>query len=186
MNANNFGASLAQKTAQLQQYARAEMPRMASAKILRFIDGNFRAQGYQGQTFQPWKQNLRKGTILVKKGRLRRSFRCQILPDGSVRTFTNTPYAKIHNNGFKGTVTIKQHQRRKYTASKMGTGRFTKTGKERMKTIHTVTSSTQVRTHTRRVNIVRRQMIPTSTQDAPVLMASIKRDIVRSIKQIFN
>lgn len=186
MNTDNFSADLKQKTARLQQYMKVEAPKMASAKILRFIDGNFRAQGFQGATFLPWKENARRGTILIRKGRLRRSFRSKANNDGTVRTWSISKYAKVHNNGFNGKVTVNAHQRRKYTASKIGTGKFTKTGKERQKTIHTVTGVSSVKTHTRKVRIVKRQMMPTKMNQSPVLMNSIKREVLKEIKRIFN
>lgn len=186
MNTENFGSSLKSKTAALQQYMRADAPKMASAKILRFIDGNFRAQGWQGKTFKPWRPNKRKGTILIKKGHLRRSFKSTPINEGMVRTWSSSRYAKIHNNGFNGTINIPAHERRKLTVAKIETGKYTKAGKERQKTVHNVTGTTTVRSHTRRVNVARRQMMPTSTTDSPVLMSAIKREIAKTIKHIFS
>ena len=158
---------------------------MAARKTLRFINGNFRAQGYQGSSFQKWPANKRKGTILIKRGHLRRSFRQQIAP-GGVRTWSESPYARIHNEGFSGTVSVKAHTRSKYKAQKVGTGRFTKTGKERMRTVHTLSGSHAVSAHSRKVAMPKRQFMPTGSGDAGTLIKSIERDVVKKLQTIFS
>lgn len=185
MNAQNLPSHLRRQAKELERYVMTEFPGMAGRKILRFIDGNFRAQGWQGASFQRWKPNRRGGTILVRRGILRRSFR-QEVGAGSVRTYSTSPYAAIHNRGFRGTVSIKAHSRRKYEAQRIGTGRFTKTGRERKKTIHVQSGVIQVKAHTRKVNIPQRQMMPERYNDSPVLINSIKRDVIKTLKNIFN
>lgn len=185
MDAKNFPTDLRQKADLIREYANNGFPRMAGAKILRFIDGNFRAQGWQGSSFQPWKANARKGTILVKTGRLRGSI-SQTFGQREVVTFTSVPYAGIHNRGFSGTVTIPAHTRSKYAAVQVGTGRFTKSGTERTKTMHTITGSTQVKSHQRKINIDKRQFMPEKYNDSPVLINSIKRELVNSLKTLFK
>lgn len=69
---------------------------------VKFIDDNFKKQGFQGATFQPWVK--RKSTknanraILVKSGVLRRSIQ-QTNNSDSVKLSTDIPYARIHNEG---------------------------------------------------------------------------------------
>lgn len=185
MDAQSFNAELRRKTKELEQYALTEFPGMAGRKILRFINGNFRAQGWQGAGFQRWKPNRRGTTILIRKGLLRRSIRQQVTP-GAVRTWSDSRYAAVHNRGFKGTVRIKSFKRRIFTAQRVGTGKFTKTGKERKKTIHVQTGSTIVKAHSRKMNIVKRQFMPESSNDSPVLVNAIKRDTIKKLKTIFG
>lgn len=185
MTPEQFQANLQQRTAQLKNYFEAEFPRMAARKAIRFIDGNFRAQGWQGAAFQKWKANIRKGTVLIKTGRLRRSTKFETGPY-SARIYNDAPYARHHNRGFKGTVTVAAHTRNRYTAVRVGTGRFTAKGNERTRTVHQVSGTSRVRTHTRRVNNPRRQFMPESINDSPVLYDSIKRDVVAAITRIFN
>lgn len=185
MNANNIQADFNRKAAQLEAYARTGMPRMARDKTLRFIDNNFRGQGYYGRSLERWPANKRKGTILVNKGRLRRSFRSE-LGDGTIRIWTDTPYARTHNRGFNGTVNVSSFTRNKYTAGKVGTGRFTASGTERTRTVHTVSSTSQVKAHTRKMNTQKRQFMPESPADAPVLIGSIRREVIKTIKSIFS
>ena len=185
MNANEFAAELEKKTKALEKYARVEFPRMAGRKVLRFIDGNFRAQGWQGRSFLPWQRNKTNTTILIRRGTLRRSINMQT-SDGMVRIYTNCPYARVHNRGFNGTVTVKAFTRNKYTATRIGTGRYTKNGNERMKTVHQVSGSSQVKSHIRKMNTPRRQFMPESWDDSPVLVNALRRDVIKAIKQIFN
>ena len=185
MNINNFSAKVRRQAAELERYVNAVFPGMAGNKTLRFIDGNFRAQGWQGATFKGWKANARGSTILIRRGQLRRSFRLDARP-GYVRTWTNDPKAAVHNRGFKGTVTIREHKRRKYQKSRVGTGRFTRTGKERKKTVHVQTGMTTVKQHEREVNFPQRQFMPEKWNDSPVLVNSIRRQVTNDLKNIFK
>lgn len=185
MNPQQFNLKLHRQQQELKAYMYNQFPGSAAIKTLRFIDGNFRAQGWQGQTFQRWKKNTRDGTILVKKGHLRRSFRQEIQP-GQVRTYSSSKYAAIHNRGFNGTVNIGAHERRKYTASRIGTGKFNKNGTERMKTIHTESGRVNVKAHTRKMNIPKRQFMPEHWNDSPILVNAIRRDLQNELKRIFN
>lgn len=185
MTPQHFQAETQRKAKELENYIVNVFPQRAGKIALRFIDGNFRAQGWQGQRFSLWKPNKRNGTILVDKGRLRRSIHFRTAP-GQVSVFSNSPYAAVHNRGFNGTVTVKEHTRYKYVAQKIGTGRFNKSGTERLKTIHTVASSSDVSSHTRKMNIEKRQFMPEGQNGSPVFANAIRREIVREIKQIFK
>jgi len=82
---------------------------------LKFIDDNWRLQGFQGTSFQPW-QKLKNAprptrSILVNTGTLRRSFRKQDSTDHTT-LYTDIPYARVHNEGFHGP---------QYVRSRMGT-----------------------------------------------------------------
>lgn len=190
MNPNQFTDGLRRATEQLQRYMRDEAPRMVVDKTLRFVEGNFRAQGYQGSKFWYWP--LRKGEtksngrgLLRKSGRLRRGTRGETGPY-TARVYNATPYAAAHNRGFEGTVTVKAHNRNRYKAGKVGTGRYTKSGTERMKTVHTVTGTTQVKSHLRKMDIPKRQFMPENMNDSPVLREAIKREFVKQVKAIFQ
>lgn len=185
MDASKFPAAMQQAALELDRYMRDEFPRMAVSKTLRFVEGNFRAQGWQGRSFLPWSKTQRGGTILVKSGALRRSFHGQSSPY-QARVYSNSPYARVHNRGFNGTVRVKSYTRYKYTAIKQGTGRFTKSGAERTRTVHQVTGMTQVQAHERHMNIKKRQMLPESPGDSPILMDSIKRGLITGLKNIFK
>lgn len=185
MNANRFNAAINAKARRLHAYVRDEFPHMAVNKSKRFIDGNFRAQGWQGRNFEKWKKKRGKGTILIRSGRLRRSIRGESSPY-QARIYSDAPYAAVHNRGFRGTVQVRTHTRNRYTAQRIGTGLYNRNGTERRRTIHTVTGTSTVKAHLRKVNTARRQFMPESATDSPVLTNSIKRELINVIKTIFQ
>lgn len=66
MNPDQFKKHLEKKQAEFRNYVNTVFPKNAGEISLRFIDKNFRDQGWHGNTFQPWPSIKRKGTILVK------------------------------------------------------------------------------------------------------------------------
>lgn len=142
----------------------ASLPKLVGSEVRNFALDSFKRQGFLGDTFEPWKRRKsKKGAgraILVKTGRLRRGWRVQQANWNAVIIANDVPYAKAHNDGFfRKEVTVKEHQRNTFSRSKVGTGRFTKTGKERMKTVQSISGSVKVRQHKRRMSIPRRRMI---------------------------
>jgi len=71
---------------------------MVVRETIRFIDDNFRMQGWQGASFIPWQPNKKGTRILVHKGDLRRGFNYYPSP-GEVYFYNNIVYADIHNRG---------------------------------------------------------------------------------------
>lgn len=183
MQPEEFTKALNQKAKEVEQYAQAKFPTMAGNTTLRFIDGNFRAQGYQGATFKKWKKS--KGTTLVKSGRLR-SATYYTTQSGQATIKNNMPYAKVHNEGFKGTISIKAHTRNQYSKTQIGTGKFTKKGKERKKTMTYKSGESQVKAHTRKVNLPQRQFIPTKDNPSPVLNNAINREMTKDLIKIIK
>lgn len=173
------------KAKAFRNYYENVFPKRAGDMTLRFIDGNFRAQGWQGESFAPWKK-LKKATnktILVNRGRLKAGS-YYIMTEGGAFIKNNIPYARVHNEGFNGIVNIPLHERRKFKKTKVTTGKFTTKGTEKMKTVHSLDKKWDVKAHTRQMNIPKRQFFPTSQQDSPVLAAAIEKEITSSINQI--
>lgn len=160
---------------------------MIISKTLRFIDGNFRASGWQGKSFERWKENRKRTTTLVKSGLLRRSFNASKSGD-SIRFYTNVKYASIHNRGFSGNVQIAAHKRSKYSQSViMAVNDFTKSGRRKTKTITNKVGESNVVAHTRKVNVIQRQFAPIGDgSDSPVLIKSISRELERETLKILN
>lgn len=185
MNASDLPAHLRRKANAIERYAKGEWAGMAAKKIIRFVDGNFRAQGWQGRSFKKWQANSRGGTILIKRGHLRRSLQQEIRP-GQVRTWSNARYAAVHNRGFNGTVNVKAHQRRMYRRRRVTTGRFNRNGTPKKKTIHEVSNVVNVKAHVRKMNIAKRQFMPNDKfgNDAPVLVNSIRRQTAKDLKNL--
>lgn len=153
-------------------------PSMAGEKALRFINGNFRAQGYQGNSFNKWAAIKRKGTILVKTGNLRRSIRSEVRGMGVVAITSNAPYAKVHNEGFSGTVQVGPFKRR-ITGKAM---RYSVKTRKRLKDATYTKGFTDVSAHTRKVNIKQRQFAPITPYDSPVLNNAIRREIIKQLQ----
>lgn len=177
MNTKQFEKHIQQKAQELKKYAELRFPTEAGNTALRFIDGNFRAQGWQGGSFQRWKANKRKGRILVKKGHLRNATYYVVAP--GVATIRNTrPYAQIHNEGgsINKKVTVRAFVKKAYSRKKNN-------GRGRVK----VRSHT-VGTHTRQMNLTlpQRQFAPTPTSPSPVLNKAVERGIVRALNRILT
>lgn len=186
MTPEEFPNVLKAKAKQIENYANTRYPSVAGNIALRFINGNFRAQGFQGQSFERWKKSRKPhGSTLVVSGALRAGNYYTTQP-GQTTLKNNLPYAKAHNEGFNGTVTIKAHSRNKYSKAKKGTGKFTKTGKERMQTVTFKSGSSQVRAHQRKMNIPKRQFMPTHPNDSPILNNAIIRQVARDINLMMN
>lgn len=184
MSPQEFDILLKNKARQLEQYAMMKFPSTAGNIALRFIDGNFRAGGFQSAAFQRWKKSSSKGTTLVKSGALKAGSYYTTQP-GQATILNQLAYAKVHNEGFKGTVTIKAHTRNKYSKTKAGTGRFTKTGKERMQTLTYKSGEHQVKSHTRQMDIPKRQFMPIHSNDSPILNRAIVREVSKELQLIF-
>lgn len=183
MTPQEFEKMLLTKANEVRTYANNRFPSVAGNIALRFINGNFRAGGFQGATFKKWKKS--KGTTLVKTGALR-SANTYTTQEGKVTLKNNMPYAKVHNEGFKGTINIKAHTRNTYGKTKVGTGKFNKNGSERTKTLTQKTDERQVKAHTRNVDIEQRQFMPIKSNDSPVLNNAIQREVARELENIFK
>lgn len=114
--------------------------RDARVKLTSMFDNNFREQGFFGDKWVATKVSKtnkagKKGSILIVTGALRRSIRSYIRGNGVAFT-SHRPDASVHNEGGKGSVTVRRHTR---TSSK---GR-----------------SYDVRSHERATNIPQRQFI---------------------------
>ena len=140
----------------------------------KFFRASFKNQGFTDKIFIPWKK--KKGgkktrsfgdggkiagkAILVKSGNMRRQvYRTQSSQGQNfVLEFGNTvPYFKVHNDGFKGTVTIPEHTRRLFT--KVKTKFVTKKGKTQNTTVKTQKAVVKVSSHSRKMDIPRRRVI---------------------------
>ena len=183
MTPEEFERNLIAKANEIKAYAQSKFPSTAGNVALRFINGNFRAGGYQGATFAKWKPS--KGTTLVKSGALRAATYYTSQP-GQVTLKNNMPYAKVHNEGFEGSVSVKAHTRNSYAKTKVGTGKTTKKGKERTKTVTVKTGSKDISAHTRQMKIKQRQFMPIKSNDSPILTKAVSRAVANDLKQLFD
>lgn len=185
MKPQDFSKHLDSQAIKIKQYTMNRFPTKAGKIAERFVNGNFRAQGFQGTSFKKWKANKRGGTILIKTGKLRAGTFFTTQP-GQATIKNQMPYAKAHNEGFKKTVSVKAHTRNQYSKTKVGTGKFTKKGKERKLTMTMKSGETNVRAHTRKMNIEQRQFAPTKESPSPVLNNAIVREITKDLTEIMK
>ena len=179
---NNISNNMRKIAGRVKTYRDAVFPGMAGKKALRFIDGNFRKQSWEGI---PWKRRRggkrNKGrALLVDRGILRRGSNMRT-GSGTVTVFNYVKYAKAHNNGFNGTVSIPAHSRRlfgKFKASSLKTKKARLTKQER--------GTTNVRAHNRKMRLARRQFMPTVERPSPTLNREIDREVKLQMLKILK
>ena len=168
------------------------LPNKAATVAVNFSKERFRQQNWLGNTTQPWKKRKKEGkrdrgrAILVKTGNLKRDVHKISVTATTALIGTSKltgGYAKAHNEGYRGTVTVKSHKRHVY--SKVKEKYTTRNGKERSRTRKTIDSTTPagtVRSHKRRMNLVMRKFLGAS----PVMDKQINRmmaaELIRAIK----
>ncbi|WP_291122758.1 hypothetical protein [Flavobacterium sp. UBA6046] len=185
MSPDEFAKAIETKAKEIQNYANTRYPSVAGNIALRFINGNFRAGGFQGQSFERWKKGTKKsGTTLVITGALRAANYYTTQP-GQTTLKNDMPYARAHNEGFEGTVTIKAHTRHKHRGDLLKQKYTNKKGKTATRTIK-LTISEKVKSHSRKMNIPKRQFMPTNANDSPVLNNAITRQVARDLETIFK
>jgi phage gpG-like protein len=130
--------------------------KVAGSKVMRAVNGEVRSIAYD--MVARVKGDKLSGQVLnVRTGRLRRSINARITESTTgieAKVGTNVEYARAHEFGFKGTVTVKEHMRR---------------GK-------------RVRAHARNVNIPQRSFLrSTATEMRPEIDKRIARAIATGI-----
>lgn len=172
---------------QIEHYSMEEFPVMAGKKTLAFIDNRFRSQNWEGTPWPARKDRRNTRPLLIKTAALRRSFRMLInqtkgtTPRSSAKIYTNLKYARPHNEGFEGTVTVPAHYRRTYGKYKVSSLKSKKTRK-----IKTLSGRVLVKEHTRRMVIPKRQFMPRTQTDSVTLANSIRTQARNDIFAILN
>lgn len=139
-------------------------------EVVNFTQENFKKQRFQNSGEKNWKarkpnrdsKKRQSRAVLIDSGRLFRSIRITQKTRNSVRVGTDVPYAKVHNEGFKGKV--KQRVRR-HTRTRRGNSHSVKSHNRNMK-----------------LNIPKRKFLGKSY----ILNRRIARRVVRLIKKSFK
>lgn len=187
-----------QRTIQNLEVAYSRISQGVATVAVNFFKERFRAQNWADTRTEPWKkrkdnphwarkkERSNNRAILIKTGRLRRSIRkISVTPD-LITIGTDVPYAAMHNNGFRGTITqtVKAHNRNR---TKFGvTERKQLKTRTRIKYGRVPTGATsQVRAHTRniRVNIPRRQFMGPSRVLNTQIERFITAELIRALRQ---
>lgn len=161
-----------------------QFPVLAAQEAVNFFQDRFRDQAWVGDTMQNWKKRKSDKTkrdrgraILVKSGRLKRSIRKIKADWDAVIVGTSVPYAAVHNEGLKRTVSIKGHVRK---VRSRNTTQAVAGNTARRKRVQTSTGIAFVKPHTARMNIPKRQFIGNS----PYLDKRIQRVFINKLKSI--
>jgi phage gpG-like protein len=187
MDSSQFGNMTAAMAATLNKYINVESAVDVKRETLRFIDDNFRMQGWQGATFEPWAPIKRAGTILVRTGALRRGINADGRGNGEVYFYNNMPYAKVHNEGFNGVVNVRSYSKKNYYNAKSSSlTRFTPSGKHRTENIRNMTGESAIAGHVRKMDIIQRQFAPHEGSESPVLNDAIIKAVEKRIINILK
>lgn len=126
-----------------------------------YFQDTFRNKKFDGNPWAPSRAPKQSGSLLVQSGALLNSIRPVLVsPERIVIAAGNekVDYARVHNEGFRGSVTVPAHIR------------YTRHGDQ------------TVRQHTRRVNIPRRQFIG----DARELETELQKRIEAYVESVLN
>jgi len=171
------------------------LPGRAATVAVNFSKDRFRQQAWVDSNTEPWtkrksagwgKRERRGRAILVDSGRLRRSIRVVTVAENYAVIGSHEPYAKVHNDGFRGTVSqaVRAHSYSRYGKQKQGTGVYSiKTKRESMKTVRAKTGDVQVKAYTRTIHqrIPRRRFIGPSAIMDRQLQRMMTAEIQRAI-----
>jgi phage gpG-like protein len=163
-------------------------PQMGTIAV-NFFKTRFLAQAWTDEAASPWparkpnKKNNGRG-ILIKSGRLRNSPRIMNVTSGSVTVGTDVPYAEVHNEGFQGSVNVKKHTRNRFTKSAVYSTEIfnVRTHNGRRSTIKSISGSSEVKAHTRYMNMPQRKFIG----DSKLLRHKLEQLIEKKLQEIFK
>ncbi|MBN2669973.1 MAG: phage virion morphogenesis protein [Bacteroidales bacterium] len=167
------------------------LPGKMGAEAVLFSKERFRSQNWVDNRTHVWakrktvrgsKQRQKRG-VLIDSGRLMRSIRKIYVSNQVIIIGTDVPYAQVHNEGFKGTVSVKAHKRGTYSKTKKGTGVYSiRSRTERTRTVREKTGSIKVKAHTKKLNIPQRQFLGNSD----VLAKRIERMALANMNKAFK
>lgn len=155
------------------------IPQKAAVIAVNFSKDRFVKKNWVDTTEQPWeKTKKRKGSTLIKSGRLKRSIRKVHVGADYAIIGTDVPYARAHNDGetIEGTEQVRSHQRR--THKRKGYTRAGKRIKAGAVRAHTVKS------HKRKYKriFIQRKFIGQSHQLTNQLTDMIQTEIQKAIQ----
>lgn len=91
------------------------IPYKAAVMAVNFSKERFRKKNWLDSSERPWKKTKkRKGSTLIKSGRLKRSIRQVHIGADYAIIGTDVPYARVHNDGgtIEGAETVRSHIRK--------------------------------------------------------------------------
>lgn len=163
------------------------IPRVLGTIGVNFFKDSFRRQGWLDKKTERWpkrrpgaKRNEGRA-ILIDKGRLLNSIILAKANNFSSIIAAQAPYAAAHNDGFKGTVSVKAHtsainRKVKVSYSNIESRKVT----SRAQTLQT--GSRKVRAYSRKMNLPKRQFMG----DSEVMFKKFDVALINAIDKIFT
>lgn len=152
-----------------------------------FFKDSFKRQGWRDKDLQKWKPRAANAprnngrAILVNRGHLRNSIITAEASTSKAVIKAPVPYAIAHNEGFTGTVQVKEHYRAVNKKVSVKSSSL-KTGKTTSRTMMLNTGKRKVSAHTRKMNLPQRQFMG----DSEVMFKKMDAVLIKAIDQIFN
>lgn len=144
----------------------------------RFIAQNWVDEGYQMWPRRKMNKRNRGRAILVKTGRLRRSIRIISVSRNYVTIGSDVPYAQAHNEGFTGSVSVRQHKRRR-----TGKAEVFSIKSRKKKNVKVDLGDLYVKSHSRQMSLPQRQFMGPSRMLSNRLTREIEKEIQKAFKQ---
>ncbi|TAN18815.1 MAG: hypothetical protein EPN37_04445 [Chitinophagaceae bacterium] len=144
----------------INQTIKKDIPAIMAETSIEYFKHSFQSKGWDGNAWPETKKPVKKGSLMVRSGKLVNSITAkEVTPTHVIISAGNDriPYAKVHNEGFRGTVNIPEYIRKIK-------------GKEQV-----------VRTHTMNMNMPKRQYMGISDP----LIHSVRNRILTRLKEIF-
>jgi phage gpG-like protein len=159
------------------------IPAQLGTVMVNFSKQRFREQNWIDATASPWasrKAGARRNrgrALLIDSGRLRRSIRIITANRTQVTIGTDVPYAEAHNEGSNEVVSVRAFRRAKMQKQKLYS---IKTHKAHLGKVNV--GSSDVKAHTRKMNMPQRRFIGESVQ----LNNQIRRHIETELNKLFK
>lgn len=169
--------------------AKRRIPRIIGNHAVNFYKENFRRQGFLDRTISPWarrkttagRRSDNRGILIGKgSGRLWRSIRMTEATMNRIVIRSETPYAIAHNEGFTGTVNVRAHHRNTYGKAKAS--HLSRKGNVVETNVKYVAATGQVKAHTRKMDLPKRQFIGESA----TLRDELYKRMNQEIRKAFN
>ena len=164
-----------------------DLPMFIGTEAVRFFKDTFNKQGWTGDSgIKKWKarnpkaKRNKRRKILTNTGALKRSIRITQKTANSVTIGTNLPYAKVHNEGFRGVQYVKPHKR---TATIKMKWKNSYTG--RNITLKDKGKRHNVRAYSRKLTIPQRQFIGKSAIFERRIIKQIELKVKRALDAKF-
>lgn len=152
-----------------------------------FFKDSFKRQGWRDKSLEKWKARAasaprNKGrAILVDKGHLRNAIVVSQANAKQAVIKVPVPYAAVHNDGFSGTVQVREHYRTVSAKVKVSSTSLA-SRKTTSRTMMLSAGKRKVKAHTRKMNMPKRQFLG----DSEVMFKKMDAVVIKAIDQIFN